>query len=196
MKLIHRMQYINILIAVINTPDIKVITGIRRCGKSKLMEAYANRIKELNPDANIILIDLTKIKNEPLKEYHALHAYVDAQYIPQKDNYLMIDEVQLCPNFEIAINSLHSEEKYDIYLTGSNAFLLSSDLATLFTGRHIDIHVFPFSFAEFCAYYDNPSDIQTALDQYIVQGGLAGAYSYGREADKMKYVRDVYQTIF
>lgn len=108
----------------------------------------------------------------------------------------MIDEVQLCRGFELAINSLYSEEKYDIYLTGSNAFLLSSALATLFTGRHIEIHIYPFSFKEYCVYYDVASDdIQNAFNNYIQIGGLSGAYPYTNLSDKDKYIRDVYETI-
>ncbi len=112
------------------------------------------------------------------------------------NNYVMIDEVQLCKSFELAINSLHSEEKYDIYITGSNAFLLSSDLATLFTGRHIDIHVYPFSFKEYCIYFDvEKENIQLALDDYLKTGGLAGSYLYSEETDKQRYVREIYGTI-
>jgi hypothetical protein len=107
----------------------------------------------------------------------------------------MIDEVQLCHNFEIAVNSLHSEEKYDIYITGSNAFLLSSDLATLFTGRHIDIHVYPFSFKEYCDYFNTTENLQDKFDKYVMLGGFAGSYSYNDDSDKAKYIQDVYETI-
>lgn len=195
MKLIDRTSYISRLFDTINTPDIKILTGIRRSGKSKLLEAFAARIVKANPTANIISIDLTKLKYEHLKEYHALNDYVESNYIAGVNNYLMIDEVQLCPKFELAINSLHSDEKYDIYLTGSNAFLLSSDLATLFTGRHVEIHVFPFSFKEYCTYYEIDNDIQKALDVYIIEGGLSGSYTYNKELDKTRYIKDVYDTI-
>lgn len=195
MKLIDRPQYLRELVYLRNTPDIKIITGIRRSGKSKLLSAFVEYIKNDNPETNIIYIDLTRLDFEPLKEYHALNEYVKKHYVEGVDNCLMIDEVQLCEKFELVINSLHSEEKYDIYITGSNAFLLSSDLATLFTGRFMEIHVYPFSFKEFCVYYDNPTDIQTALTDYIVQGGLAGSYVYPKEAGKVKYDRDVYETI-
>lgn len=195
MKLIDRPQYFNELANLRNTPDIKIITGIRRSGKSKLLSSFAEYIKNDNPETNIIYIDLTRLDFEPLKEYHALNDYVKKHYADGVDNCLMIDEVQLCEKFELVINSLHSEEKYDIYVTGSNAFLLSSDLATLFTGRFMEIHVYPFSFKEFCAYYDNPADIQAALTDYIVQGGLAGSYVYPKEIGKVKYDRDVYETI-
>lgn len=83
-----------------------------------------------------------------------MYGYVEEQYVNGAENVLLIDEIQLCDDFELAINSFHNSEKYDIYITGLNAFLLSSDLATLFTGRYVEVHVFPFSFAEFCQYYE------------------------------------------
>ncbi|MDE5976187.1 MAG: ATP-binding protein, partial [Muribaculaceae bacterium] len=188
--------YINQLKETLNTPDIKIITGIRRSGKSKLLNAFAEFIRKNIPDANIIEIDLTKLRFEKLKEYHALNEYVESKYKQQCNNYLMIDEVQLCEGFELAVNSLHSEEKFDIYLTGSNAFLLSSDLATLFTGRHIDIHVFPFSFKEYCTYFEVTSgNLQEAFTDYIRIGGLSGSYPYSKHSDKEKYIREVYETI-
>lgn len=110
-------------------------------------------------------------------------------------NYVFIDEVQLCPHFELAVNSLHSKQKYDLYLTGSNAFLLSADLATLFTGRYIEIHVFPFSFAEYCSYFDARKDVDALFDDYVLAGGLAGSYAYKTNFDKSVYIREVYQTI-
>ena len=196
MRLISRPHYINQLSGVMNTPDIKIVTGIRRSGKSKLLSAFADYIRQIDSAANIIEIDLTKLRFEKLKEYLALNEYVEKQYKEGVNNYLMIDEVQLCGGFELTINSLHSEEKYDIYLTGSNAFLLSSDLATLFTGRHIEIHVFPFSFKEYCTYFEiAESNMQEAFTDYIQIGGLSGAYPYSRTSDREKYIRDVYETI-
>ncbi|MBD5256506.1 MAG: ATP-binding protein [Bacteroides sp.] len=196
MRLISRPHYLNQLSGVMNTPDIKIVTGIRRSGKSKLLNAFADYIHKIDSTANVIEIDLTKLRFEKLKEYHALNEYVEEQYKDGVNNYLMIDEVQLCEGFELAINSLHSEEKYDIYLTGSNAFLLSSDLATLFTGRHIEIHVFPFSFKEYCTYFEiADSNMQEAFTDYIQTGGLSGAYPYSRTEDREKYIRDVYETI-
>lgn len=195
MKLIKRPLYLNQLEGLINTPDIKIITGIRRCGKSKLLSAFSDHIAKTDATSNIIYIDLTKIKFENLKEYHALNDYVEQNYRTGVNNYLMIDEVQLCQKFELAINSLHSEEKYDIYLTGSNAFLLSSDLATLFTGRHMEIHVFPFSFKEYCSYFEIKDDYKHHFERYIKLGGMAGSYTYKNDSDKEKYIRDVYDTI-
>lgn len=195
MRLINRPLYLRQLEDLINTPDIKIITGIRRAGKSKLLSAFSKNIPRQDASANIISIDLTRIKFQHLKEYHALNDYIEANYREGVNNYLMIDEVQLCDNFEITINSLHSEEKYDMYLTGSNAFLLSSDLATLFTGRYMEIHVYPFSFKEYCTYFEVERDFDEHFDRYIKLGGLSGSYPYKNDSDKEKYIRDVYDTI-
>lgn len=194
MKLITREDYLNKLINVIGTPDIKVITGVRRSGKSKLLEAFKKYVCETNPKANIIHVDFNRTQFEHLKEYHALNDYIEGLYVETKDNFIFIDEVQMCKNFEIAINNLHALEKYDIYVTGSNAFLLSSDLATLFTGRTYEIKVFPFSFAEFVTYYDL-SDRYLAFDRYLKEGGMAGSYLYKDQEAKYDYIEDVFKTL-
>ncbi len=195
MKLIARTHYLNRMIGLKDTPDIKIITGIRRCGKSKLMQAYISYLKEHEKNINVIYVDFMDLRFESLKEYHALHSYVEEHYLAGKMNYLFIDEVQLCPHFELTVNSLYSKLKYDIYLTGSNAFLLSADLATLFTGRYIEIPVFPFSFREYCQYYDEISDQDKLFESYTMQGGLAGAYVYKNERDRVNYIKEVYETI-
>ena len=148
MKYLIRNDYLNEIIKLQNTPDIKVITGMRRSGKSILLNEFTDYINKNDLNANIIFINLQDIEFEGLLEYHALHKYALNNYKEGKHNILIIDEVQLCDKFELAINSLHSKNIFDIYITGSNAFLLSSDLATLFTGRTMTIEVFPFSFKE------------------------------------------------
>ncbi len=195
MKIIPRDKYLQRIIELNGTPDIKIITGIRRSGKSKLMQAYIEYLKSHVDNCNIIYIDFMDLAFEEIKEYHALHAYVEAQYQANKTNYLFVDEVQMCPQFELAINSLYAKEKYDIYLTGSNAFLLSADLATLFIGRYIEIHVFPFSFSEYCRYYEETKDIDQLFEDYTIKGGLAGSYAYKTEKDRINYIKEVYETI-
>ena len=159
------------------------------------MKAYIRRISEIQPNANIIYVDFFDLKYEGLKEYHALYDYIESHYAAGKQNYVFVDEVQLCEKFELAINSLHNSRKYDLYITGSNAFLLSSDLTTLFTGRYIEIHVFPFSFAEFCRYYADEQDTAKLFDDYVIKGGLADSYEYRTERDRTNYIKDVYDTI-
>ena len=108
MKLIERTEYLEQLKSVQGVPDIKVITGIRRCGKSKLMEAFIEHIKNTDANANIIYIDFTELDFEELKEYHKLNDYVKNAYAESKNNYLFIDEVQMCDGFEKTLNSLHA----------------------------------------------------------------------------------------
>ena len=194
MKLINRDIYLNKLINVIGTPDIKVITGVRRSGKSKLLEALKEYIEEKYSDANIVHVNYNLTKFEYLKDYHALNEYVENSYKKGCENFVLIDEVQMCPNFELAINNLHALEQFDIYITGSNAFLLSSDLATLFTGRTFEIKVFPFSFKEFMKYY-KLEDNYAAFDRYLKEGGMAGSYLYNEQEAKYDYISDVFDTL-
>lgn len=181
MKLIRRNRYLGILKECRGTPDIKVITGIRRCGKSKLLDLFSDEIRKTEPRSNIIKINFNLAEFEEINEYHRLLEYVSKKYKPDTKNYLMIDEIQLCQGFEKAINSLHAEEKYDIYITGSNAFLSSSDLATLFVGRTFEIPVFPFSFGEFLEYFPVQKSVYDSFDDYLRIGGMPGSYVYQRE---------------
>jgi len=194
MRLIERDFYLNKLKDVMGTPDIKVITGVRRSGKSKLLEVFMAYVQTSDPNANIIHINFNMNAYESLNEYHALNDYIEKAYVPKKNNFIFIDEVQMCSGFEKAINSLHSSEKYDIYITGSNAFLLSSDLATLFTGRTFEIEVFPFSFGEFMQYFEL-TDQYAAFNRYIQEGGMSGSYLYKTPESKYDYIADVFNTL-
>ena len=192
MKLIERKKYLNTLMDVINTPDIKVIIGVRRSGKSKLLDAFYDYLTTLN-NVNIIRIKLNLKKYEKLLNPEELYKYIDKNYKEGVTNFLLIDEIQLCIGFENIINSLHEEERFDIYLTGSNAFLLSSDLATLFGGRVFEINMYPFSFKEFLTYYEY-KDVNVAFDDYVVKGGMAGSYLYKNQKDAYKYIEGIYKT--
>lgn len=194
MKLIERSNYLKKIISVMGTPDIKVITGVRRSGKSKLLESMKNHILSSNKNANIIHINFNLKKFDNLKDANSLYDYIDHNYISDKDNYVLIDEVQMCSDFEKAINWIHAEEKYDIYVTGSNAFLLSSDLATLFTGRTFEIEMYPFSFNEYCKYFELNNAFD-AFNNYVLEGGMSGSYLYNNSEDKYKYLKEVYDTL-
>ena len=195
MQLIVRKKYLDELIELYGTPDIKVITGIRRSGKSVLLQEFITYLKSLNEQINIVMINLQELEFDYLLEYHALHQYIMNQYKEEMTNVLLIDEVQMCPQFELAINSIYAKGIYDIYITGSNAFLLSSDLATLFTGRTMEIKVYPFSFKEYLTYYKITDRYDDAFDKYVKTGGMPGAYVYKTEDRQYDYVRDIYSTI-
>lgn len=194
MKLIERKQYLDKLTGVVGTPDIKVITGVRRSGKSKLLDAFKGYVEKNILDNNIIHINFNLPEYDHLLTYRALYDYVNAHYVEGKENFVLIDEVQMCVDFEKAINGLHASEKFDIYITGSNAFLLSSDLATLFTGRTFEIKVYPFSFAEYVEYF-KLTDKYTACDRYMLEGGMAGSYLYRDQEAKYDYIADVFDTL-
>ncbi len=194
MKLIERKQYLDKMINVIGTPDIKVITGVRRSGKSKLLEAFKEYIEENYPGNSIIHINFNLPEYEHLLEYHALYDYINSQYVKGKENFVFIDEVQMCSDFEKAINGLYASEKYDIYITGSNAFHLRSDLATLFTGRTFEIKVYPFSFSEYMQYFGY-TDKYAAFDKYILEGGISGSYLYKNQEAKYDYIAEVFETL-
>ncbi|MBP5719303.1 MAG: ATP-binding protein, partial [Abditibacteriota bacterium] len=194
MKLITRSHYMNKLISVIGTPDIKVITGVRRSGKSKMMESFMDYISENRPGANIIHINFNLPEFDDLREYRTLYDYVNERFRPGVENFVFIDEVQMCDGFERAVNGFHASEKFDIYITGSNAFLLSSDLATLFTGRTMEIKVYPFSFGEYLKYFgcENRYD---AFENYVLEGGMAGSYPYDDIELKYDYIAELFNTI-
>ena len=194
MKLIERTQYLDKMINVIGTPDIKVITGVRRCGKSKLLDAFKEYIEKNISNSHIIHINFNLPEYEHLLEYRPLYDYINSQYVKGKENFVFIDEVQMCHDVEKAINGLHAMEKYDIYITGSNAFLLSSDLATLFTGRTFEIKVYPFSFKEYLQYF-NYTDQYVAFDKFMLEGGMSGSYLYKDQESKYDYIAEVFNTL-
>ena len=186
MKIINR-DYLKKLIETMNVPDIKVITGIRRSGKSKLLDLFEEHLAK-DKTNNIVRVLLTKKEFEFLLDKDNLYKYVEEHYKAKKNNFLLIDEIQLCNGFETIINSIHDEEKFNIYLTGSNAFLLSSDLATLFGGRVFEVNVLPFSFKEYNTYFNTNVD---AFDDYFIKGGMSGSYLYKNKEDALKYVESV-----
>lgn len=158
------------------------------------MEAFIEELKENDSECNIIHINFNLNEFIKQRKMSSLVSYVNSKYVDGKKNYLLIDEAQRCKGFEDAINGFHAEENYDIYITGSNAFLMSNDLATLFTGRTYEIEVFPFSFAEYLEYYGYAGRY-TAFSKYMMEGGMAGSYVYECEDQKYKYISDVYDTL-
>lgn len=187
-------MYLNTMIRVIDTPDIKVITGVRRSGKSKLLELLKKYIEKNIDNSNIIHINYNLKKFDNLLIGDKLYNYIDGNFDENKENYVLIDEIQKCNGFEDVINSIHAEEKYHIYITGSNAFLLSSDLATLFTGRTFEIKIYPFSFEEYMKYF-NYDNQYLAFNTFMQDGGMSGSYLYKELVDKNNYLSDIYNTL-
>lgn len=192
MKLIKRPYYLENLINVKDVTDVKIITGVRRSGKSKLLDAFYDYLIADKEPKNVIRIKLNLKKFETLLKPDKLYDYVDRAFVNGVSNYLIIDEIQECAGFERVINSLYEEERFDIYLSGSNAFMLSSDLATLFCGRYFDLKMYPFSFREFNIYYNNKNPIDS-FDEYVIKGGMSGSYLYRNQSDAYQYINGIYK---
>ena len=172
--MILRTEYLEKLTQWKDKDIIKVITGVRRCGKSTLMSQWKQKLQDNNIDTNhIIHINLEMLENESLLEYHALHEKIISQCKDDNMYYVLLDEIQSVENFQKAIDSLNVRENIDLYITGSNAYLLSGTLATLLSGRYIEIKMLPFSFAEFIdARKSNKITTQRLWSDYIHDGSF------------------------
>jgi len=183
---------------------IKVLTGVRRCGKSSIMALIAEELKVagINPN-QIIYLDLDKRGNRKIKTADQLDALIESSVAaaPNGIKYLFIDEIQNVKDFEEVINGWREEEDFSIFITGSNSYLLSGELATKLTGRYIEFEIFPLSFQEYLAmkrFYRReikPNDLEE-LNQYILDGGFPGALQYADSEDKRTYVVGIINEIF
>lgn len=173
-KLIPRPHYLNNLIKFREVDVIKVVTGVRRCGKSTLFELYIEYLKSNGVDENqIIFINLEDVGMEKLHNYNSLHDFLLSQLQKDKMTYIFIDEAGRCDGFEKAVDSIYIKKNTDVYITGSNADLLSGELATLLSGRYVEIKMLPFSFAEFYAASENiATDKNRAFMEYMNIGSF------------------------
>lgn len=196
--MIERKAYLDNLISLKDKKVIKVITGVRRCGKSTLFELYINYLLETGVDkSQIIFVNLEEIENFDLLDYKRLYEFITSKLVTDKKNYIFIDEVQKCNGFEKTIDSLFIKENCDVYITGSNAYLLSGELATLLSGRYIQIDMLPFSFKE---YYDavkeNGKSKAEIFDSYLKYGSFPYvAYLENDEKIISQYIEGIYNTI-
>lgn len=176
--MIPRPDYIEQLDRWRDRDLIKVVTGVRRCGKSTLLQLYAEHLQAEGVDSDqIIVINLEQLEYEHLLDYHKLHDEVLARTKPGKMNYVFIDEVQNVPEFQRAVDSLYTRDNLDLYITGSNALMLRGTLATLLSGRYVEVSMLPLSFKEFCGASDASTSRQRLYDRYISTGGMPGAFT-------------------
>ena len=190
--IIQRPHYLNKLIECRHNGMIKIITGIRRCGKSFLLfTLFSEWLKQqgIAPD-HIIQIDLESRRNKSVRDPDALLNYIDAQINDDLMHYVMIDEVQLVPEFEDVLNSYLKIPNVDIYATGSNARFLSKDVITTFRGRSFEIKVYPLSFSEFFSAYSGSE--KKAFDEYMTFGGMPQILSFIDPELKSEYLKNLY----
>ena len=193
---INRENYLRQLIASKHNGFIKIITGLRRCGKSYLLfNIFTEHLKESGVDnEHIIKVDLEDRRNKVLRDPDALLAYIDAKMTDDKMYYILLDEVQHVPEFEDVLNSYLKIENADVYVTGSNSKFLSSDIITEFRGRGTQIHVFPLSFAEYMT-VDSRHPVDAWRDYYTF-GGLPHTLSLSDDDAKISYLKDLYSKVY
>ena len=193
--MIERNEYLSILKRFKDKDIIKVITGIRRCGKSTLLEIYKNYLlnNEIKED-QIISINLEDLKYNFIIDYMSLYNYIKDNLNSKKKNYVFIDEVQKIPEFQKAVDSLYINKNVDLYITGSNANLLSSELATLLSGRYIEIKMLPLSFKEYKSFYTDLSN-DDLYQKYISFGSLPFTTTLSTEDDVSIYLSSIYNDI-
>lgn len=202
-KLYKREQYLNKIRGFYNDHEtIKVITGIRRCGKSSLLNTIIEELIESGiEEKNIINIKLDKKPYKNIKTPEQLENLIDSYITDKNFKYIFLDEVQNVVNFEEIIESYRIEENYSIFITGSNSYLLSGELATKLTGRKIEIEMLPLNFYEYIdmkKFMEIPlkDSVYEEFEQYIKEGGFPGALRYNNEADRKLYVTNILNDIF
>jgi len=196
--MIQRKEYLNKLISFREKQVIKVITGVRRCGKTTLLFLYMDYLKSTGIDDNqIIYVNLEDIEYEQLCEYRHLYNYINERLCPDKYTYVFIDEVQNCKSFEKAVDSLFIKKNVDVHITGSNAYLLSSELATFLSGRYVTIDMLPFSFVEFCEVInDNAKSKNEKFNNYLRYGSFPYVACLGDDESIIyPYIEGIYNTI-
>lgn len=195
MKTIYRNYYLDKLTSLKDKRIIKVLTGIRRCGKSTILSEFKNKlISEGVPEKNIISINFEDANNMELLDAMKLHKYIIDNTNEAEKNYVFLDEIQNVNEFEKCVNSLFLRDYLDIYITGSNSYMLSSELATYLTGRYIQIHVLPLSFKEYLSYYGETDELKKYND-YITYGGFPYLINLDNREEKFNYLDSVYNTV-
>ena len=198
MKLIRRNDYVQWLNKYRDKQVIKVVTGLRRVGKSKIFELYIDELKASGVSAEqIVLINFEEMENAALKEKTALYQYIISKTQPDKMLYVLLDEIQAVPQFEEVVDSLFVKPNIDVYITGSNAKFLSSEIATVLTGRYVEINVLPLSFKEYCDHYSfTGKDRRALFMDYITYGAMPGMTMFELgSSEQREYIEGVYKTI-
>ena len=194
--MIIRTDYLNELIKWKDEKVIKVVTGIRRCGKSTLLEQFQEYLKSHGVlSKQIIAINFESLEFEDLLDYRKLYDYIASKLQPDVTNYIFLDEIQMVEDYQKAVDSLYIKKDVDLYITGSNAYLLSGELATLLSGRYVEINMLPLSFKEFRSVYSEGSD-ESALSEYMRYGALPYIVSLKNSNDMANtYLEGIYNTI-
>ncbi len=196
-KRIKRHKYLNKLISFKDKQLIKVVTGVRRCGKSTLLEMFRDYLRESGvADNQIISINLENYDFSDLLDPKQLHAYIKERLVKDRMTYVFIDEVQNCTDFPRVVDSLHIIDNIDIYLTGSNAHMLSSEIATMISGRYVEISMLPLSFKEYVASTGNINNLSEKYKEYIENSSFPYSLAFkGQRSALVDYLNGIYDSI-
>jgi len=192
MGTIARNKYVDILLSLRGNGMIKIITGIRRCGKSFLLfNLFCNKLESMGvAPERIIKIDLESYSNRRLRNPDMLYDYVESRIIDSQTHYVLIDEVQMLDEFEAVLNGFLHKDNLDVYVTGSNAKFLSRDVITEFRGRGFEVKMLPLSFSEYMSAYKGT--VQSGLNEYLLYGGLPQILSYDTSENKAAFLRSLF----
>lgn len=195
--MIERKEYMSALSRWKDKKTVKVVTGIRRCGKSSLLRMFREQLLSEGIETSQIQdINFEDMDNEPLLDYHALYSHVKTNLRPDKMNYLFFDEIQMVDGFQRVVDSLFLLDNVDIYITGSNAYLLSGEIATLLTGRYVEIRLFPFSFSEYTKGLTPGVSVESAYRKYIEYGAFPYILQIKDNKEMVReYLSGLYNTI-
>lgn len=198
-ELINRPEYLNQLIQNKDVDLVKIVTGIRRCGKSSLLDLFHQHLLNRGvADSNIIHMNLESLRYRDLKDYLVFYDYVSERIAKSEKTYLIFDELQVIEHWEKAIESFRLDFDVDIYITGSNAYLLSTEFSTLLSGRYVEIRMLPLSFKEFLDFYEFAPDIsiEEKFQKYLQFGGMPILREYRfNEARSMQALEGIYSTV-
>ena len=198
-ELINRPEYLNQLIQNKDVDLVKIVTGIRRCGKSSLLDLFHQHLLNHGvADSNIIHMNLESLRYRDLKDYLVFYDYVSERIAKSGKTYLIFDELQVIEHWEKAIESFRLDFDVDIYITGSNAYLLSTEFSTLLSGRYVEIRMLPLSFKEFLDFYEFAPDIsiEEKFQKYLQFGGMPILREYRfNEVRSMQALEGIYSTV-
>ena len=194
--MIERNEYLENLISFKDKNLINVITGIRRCGKSTMFELYQSYLKENGvEEEQIITVNLEDGDYRGIRTSEKLYQYVESKLVKSNKNYVFLDEVQQVENFQEAVDWLYVKKNVDLYITGSNAFLLSGELATLLSGRYVEIKMLPLSFKEYISAYPGNTNTGALYMNYLQNSSFPGTLELARKQDIRVYLEGIYNTI-
>ena len=192
MKVLDRKEYKNRLIRLQETEKIKIISGIRGAGKSELLRSYQKWIESHLEGANILYLDMEDAQNAELKDGPSLLSHIEKNYEEKRSNFLIVEEIQLCKNFEKAMQSVYERKMFNIYLSSSNASFLYEDKTAFWDENSIELQIYPFSLSEYLRYYEIKAPSPQLLPTYLTFGGLSATFRFKFKEDKTEYIKKLY----